>query len=122
MNKPILELKNVTIELGGKIILKNISFQVHDQESVVIIGPSGHGKTVLLKTMAGIFKPTEGHVLIDGEDWQNLESKEKHELARKLGMLFQNNALFDSMSVLDNVIFPMREHKLWPEDQLHDKA
>ena len=120
--KHILELKNVTVELGGKIILKDISFKIYDQESVVIIGPSGHGKTVLLKTMAGVFKPTHGQVLIDGEDWQKLESADKHHLARKLGMLFQNSALFDSMTVLENVIFPMLEHSLWPKEQLNDKA
>lgn len=122
MKKLVLELKDVTIELGGKIILKDISLKIYDQESIVIIGPSGHGKTVLLKTMAGIFRPTQGQVLIDGEDWQMLQTTEKHELARKLGMLFQNSALFDSLSVLDNVIFPMREHNLWPENQLHDVA
>jgi phospholipid/cholesterol/gamma-HCH transport system ATP-binding protein len=121
--KPVvLELKDVTVELGGKVIFKNVSLKIYDEESIVLIGPSGHGKTVLLKTMAGVFKPTHGHVYVDGEDWQNLQTQGKHDLARKLGMLFQESALFDAMTVLENVVFPMREHGLYNEEERHKIA
>ncbi|MCB0392533.1 MAG: ATP-binding cassette domain-containing protein [Bdellovibrionales bacterium] len=101
---------DVTIELGGKVILKDVNLKIFPGESIVIIGPSGHGKTVLLKTLAGVFAPTKGHVLVEGEDWQNLESQEKHDLAQKLGMLFQKDALFDSLTAAENIAFPLKEH------------
>jgi len=114
---PTLEMKKVTIELGGQVILKNVNLVVHKGESLVIIGPSGHGKTVLLKTLAGIFAPKTGQVLVEGEDWQALESEEKHHLAEKIGMLFQKDALFDSMTVAENINFPIKEHHLVSEKQ-----
>lgn len=107
---PTLEMKNVTVELGGKIIFKDVNLVVHENESVVIIGPSGHGKTVLLKTLAGVYEPIKGHVFVEGEDWQSLESTEKHRLAQKLGMLFQKDALFDSLTAAENIAFPLKEH------------
>jgi phospholipid/cholesterol/gamma-HCH transport system ATP-binding protein len=119
---PLLEMKNVSIELGGKSILENINLTIYEHETVVFIGPSGGGKTVLLKTLAGIYKPVKGQVLIEGEDWQNLESEDKHRLAKKLGMLFQQSALFDTMSAIDNVKFPMREHCQFSEEELTRQA
>lgn len=118
----ILEAKDVTIGFGEKIILNKINLQIHKNETIVFMGRSGAGKTVLLKTLAGIYPPLCGHVLIEGEDWQDLVSEEKHHLARKLGMLFQQGALFDTMSTLENVEFPMREHEHISEEQMHEKA
>jgi phospholipid/cholesterol/gamma-HCH transport system ATP-binding protein len=110
MSTPTLEMKNVTVELGGKVIFKDVNLVISEGESVVIIGPSGHGKTVLLKTLAGVFAPKKGQVFVEGEDWQSLESDEKHQLARKLGMLFQKDALFDSLTAAENIAFPLKEH------------
>lgn len=107
---PILEMKDVTVELGGKVILQDVNLVIHEGESVVIIGPSGHGKTVLLKTLSGVYPPVKGRVFVEGEDWQSLESDEKHHLARKLGMLFQKDALFDSLTAAENIAFPLKEH------------
>ena len=116
-------MKNVTVAFGDNVVLKDVSFQIHEGESVVIIGPSGHGKTVLLKTLAGVHKPQKGNVYVEGEDWQSLESDEKHLLAEKMGMLFQKSALFDSMTALENIIFPIREHHPEiPENKLQDRA
>lgn len=117
-DKITLEAKNATIELGGKVILKNVNLKIYEGESVVLIGPSGHGKTVLLKALAGVYHPIEGQILIEGEDWQSLESEEKHHLARKLGMLFQKDALFDSLSAAENIAFPLKEHTDMSEDEI----
>jgi phospholipid/cholesterol/gamma-HCH transport system ATP-binding protein len=119
VKKIALEMRNATVELGHKEILKNINLQVFEGERVVLIGPSGGGKTVLIKAMAGVYPPTKGEILIEGEDWKSLESDEKHELARKLGMLFQRSALFDTLTTLENVEFPIREHYDFEEEKIH---
>lgn len=106
----ILQLNNVTVELGGEIILKNVNLNVSHHETLVIVGPSGGGKTVMLKTMAGIFKPKQGQVFCEGEDWQNLQSEQKRKLAQHIGMQFQKSALFDSITTFENVAFPLREY------------
>lgn len=114
---------NVTVVLGGTVILKNVNLKINEGETVVFIGPSGSGKTVLLKTLAGVYAPSTGKVLLEGENWQQLDNEGKHKLARKLGMLFQQGALFDEMSTLENVEFPIREH--YPEkadDEVHALA
>lgn len=107
---PIIQLVDVTVELGGDTILKNINLSVLRGDTMVIIGPSGSGKSVLIKTMAGVIAPKIGHVYCEGEDWQNLQSEEKRKLAQHIGVQFQQNALFDSMNTFDNVAFPLREH------------
>ncbi|MGZ3769278.1 MAG: ABC transporter ATP-binding protein, partial [Bdellovibrio sp.] len=84
--------------------------------------PSGSGKTVLLKTMAGIYKPAKGHVYCEGEDWQNLTSQEKIVLSRKIGVQFQKSALFDSENAFENVAFPLREHTKLDEAAIEKKV
>lgn len=120
--KIALELQNVTVTLGGKDILKNLNLKIYENEIVVIIGPSGSGKTVLLKTMAGLFPPSSGTVLIEGEDWQKIESEEKHHLAEKIGIMFQQSALFDQMTTLENVEFPLIEHFDYPKEKVDQLA
>lgn len=107
---PAIEVKQVNVILAGELILKNVNLQVFHGETIVIIGPSGSGKTVLLKTMAGLYIPEQGHVYCEGEDWQNLQSEHKRKLSEKIGMQFQKSALFDSLTVAENVAFPIREH------------
>lgn len=122
MPAPILEARNMTISFDQKIILKGINLAIQAHETVVFIGPSGSGKTVLLKALAGIIAPSKGEVFIEGENWLELESDEKHDLAKKLGMLFQQGALFDTLTALENVEFPLREHFDFSEEELHQKA
>ncbi len=117
-NEIVLEAKHVTVELKDKVILRDINLTVHDQETVVFIGPSGSGKTVLLKTMAGIYPPKIGEVLIYQENWQSLTGDEKHDLAEKLGVLFQQGALFDTMTAIENIEFPLREHFNLSEEEM----
>lgn len=111
MNRKIeLEMKDVTITLGNNEILKNINLKIYENEIVVLIGPSGSGKTVLLKSLAGLYTPSKGHIFIEGEDWQKIEGERKHHLTEKVGIMFQQSALFDQMTVLENVEFPLKEH------------
>lgn len=118
MNQPAIKLDHVTVEFSGEVVLNDVSLEVRHGETLVIVGPSGAGKTVLLKTMAGIYKPSQGHVFCEGEDWQNLKSKKKIRLARKIGMQFQKSALFDSMNAYENVAFPLREHTTMSESEI----
>lgn len=122
MNHPALRLDNVTVKLGGEVILQNVNLEVAHGETLVIIGPSGSGKTVLLKTMAGIYAPVEGHVFCEEEDWQNLKSHEKIQLAKKIGMQFQKSALFDALDSFENVAFPLREHTHLNESEISEKV
>lgn len=103
----MIEVKNLIKSFPDKDVLKNISAKFETAKANLIIGRSGAGKTVLLKCMIGLMQPTSGSILYDGRD---LTKMSKHELLRlrsELGMLFQGSALFDSMSVLENVLFPM---------------
>ncbi len=114
---PVLQLNNVTIKFSEDTILSNVNLTIQHGETALIVGPSGGGKTVLLKTMAGIYKPSQGHVYCEGEDWQNLLSEQKRKLAEKIGVQFQKSALFDSLNVFENVAFPIREHHPEYQDQ-----
>lgn len=109
MASPTIELKDISIQWAEKPLLKRVSLQVMPGESLVLIGPSGHGKSTLLKLMAGLLTPTSGEVWIEGKNLHTMQGSEREHLAKKMGMLFQKNALFDSMTAAENVAFPMRE-------------
>lgn len=104
-----VETKDVQVAFDGQVILSNIQLQVAEKECLVLIGPSGHGKTVLLKTLSGLISPTSGQVFIYGHDWVTIEKSKKIEILKKIGMLFQKNALFDSLTCGENIAFPLRE-------------
>lgn len=104
-----VELKNVSFAFEEDVILQNISLKIFEGEKFVLVGPSGQGKSVLLKLMAGLLKPTAGEVIIRGKNWENIHGAEKSKLLSEIGMLFQKSALFDSLTVLNNVAFPLRE-------------
>jgi phospholipid/cholesterol/gamma-HCH transport system ATP-binding protein len=106
---PAIELRNVRFSYGRDLILENVSFSMAAGETVVLIGPSGKGKSTLLKLMAGLIKPREGSVVIEGNDLQSMSTDDRETLAKKIGMLFQKNALFDSLTSVENVAFPLRE-------------
>lgn len=109
LKKTVIELKNVSVQFHDEMILEDISLQVQEGENFVIVGPSGQGKSVLIKVMAGLIEPTSGEVHICGQNWGKLSLEEKHKQVLKMGMLFQKNALFDSMKVGENIAFPLRE-------------
>lgn len=120
MNETIIELENVSVSFDGDEgdILKNINLKIKRYDTFIVIGPSGSGKTVLLKTMAGLYTPRIGRVLCEGHELSTLNSQERQTLAQHLGMQFQRSALFDSLSVFDNVAFPLREQGHFSEEDV----
>lgn len=103
----MIELKNLCKSFEDKEVLKDINFKFEDGKVNLIIGQSGSGKTVLMKNLVGLFEPTSGEVLYDGRNFVQMSKKEKVLMRREMGMIFQSAALFDSMSVLENVMFPL---------------
>jgi phospholipid/cholesterol/gamma-HCH transport system ATP-binding protein len=107
---PAARLQAVDLKksFGTKVVLDGISFSVAPGESLVIVGPSGTGKSVLLKHLIGLVRPDSGKVFVAGEDLWALSHVERTRVRKKFGMSFQEGALFDSMSVFDNIAFPLR--------------
>jgi phospholipid/cholesterol/gamma-HCH transport system ATP-binding protein len=105
-----LTIENLTKSFGRQKVLKGISFTVPEGETVVVIGGSGQGKSVLLKHVMRLLVADEGDVLVGGQPIMKLTSREMDEVRKRMGMVFQEAALFDSMSLLENVAFPLRMH------------
>lgn len=103
----MIEVKNLYKSFGEKEVLKGINFTFEDGKTNLIIGQSGSGKTVLMKNLVGLFAPTRGQVLYDGRSFVEMSKKEKALMRREMGMVFQGAALFDSLTVLENVMFPL---------------
>jgi phospholipid/cholesterol/gamma-HCH transport system ATP-binding protein len=106
----IIELRGVYKSFGAQAVLRGVDLAVPTGRITVIIGRSGSGKSVMLKHMIGLIKPDRGQVLVAGEDLAAMDDRQLNRVRRRFGMLFQDAALFDSMTVFDNVAFPLREH------------
>ncbi|MFM6975617.1 MAG: ABC transporter ATP-binding protein [Sphingobacteriaceae bacterium] len=103
----MIEVKNIRKIFGEHVVLENISAEFRPGITNLIIGGSGSGKTTLLKCMVGLHEPDEGHVLYDGRDFTRMNFEERIAVRKEIGMLFQGSALFDSMTVEENIIFPL---------------
>ena len=103
----MIEINNLCKSFDDKDVLKNISTTFENGKTNLIIGQSGSGKTVLMKNLVGLLTPTQGTILYDGRDFVAMTKKEKILLRREMGMIFQSAALFDSLTVLENVMFPL---------------
>lgn len=103
----MIEVKNLTKSFDGRVVLDDISAVFEDGKTNLIIGRSGSGKTVLIKNIIGLMKPDSGEILYDGRNLITMDKDELNNLRREMGMLFQGSALFDSMTVLENVMFPL---------------
>jgi phospholipid/cholesterol/gamma-HCH transport system ATP-binding protein len=114
----VIELENVKKSFGGHEVLKGVSLKIPQGSTRVILGISGSGKTVLMKHIIGLLKPDSGRIVIDGVEITSFDDKELLEVRRKFGMVFQQSALFDSMTVFENVAFPLREHKKMTDDEI----
>ena len=103
-----IRVENLRKAFHGKVVLDGIDLALAEGESLVVVGPSGTGKSVLLKHLIGLVRPDSGRIFVDGRDFWALSDRERTEVRKKFGMSFQEGALFDSMSVFDNVAFPLR--------------
>lgn len=107
---PAVELRHVTKRFDTRAVLDDVSLSVTPGRSICILGRSGTGKSVALKHIVGLLRPDAGQVLVEGEDITHMSSRELSRVRRRIGFLFQNAALFDSISVGDNIAFPLRRH------------
>jgi phospholipid/cholesterol/gamma-HCH transport system ATP-binding protein len=111
-------LEHVSKRFGERLVLREIDLVIPRGQTTVILGGSGAGKTTLLRLLIALDRPTSGHIFVDGEDITRLNEVELNLVRRKFGMVFQYAALLDSMSVLENVAFPLREHTHLPEAEI----
>ena len=118
----MIEVKNITKSFDGKTILHNVDAQFHAGKTNLIIGQSGSGKTVLMKSIVGLVKPEEGEILYSGRDVMKMNSEQIKELRKEIGMLFQGSALFDYETVLGNVMFPLVMFTNMTQAEMRDRA
>ena len=118
----MIETRDLRKTFKNQVVLDGVSFRIENGESVAIIGRSGGGKSVLLKHLIGLMLPDSGDVLIDGENIVGMNERQLLRVRRKFGMLFQNAALFDSMSVAENVAFGLRRHEHLTEAEIAKKV
>ena len=114
MNESLIEVKHLTFKRGDRIIYNDLNLRVPKGKITAIMGPSGIGKTTLLKLIGGQLMPTEGEILFDGKDICKISNRELYEVRKRMGMLFQSGALFTDISTFDNVAFAIREHTNLP--------
>ena len=114
----MIEVRNLRKSFGGQSVLDGVSFRIENGESVAIIGRSGSGKSVLLKHLIGLLQPDRGDVLIDGQNIVAMNERRLLGVRRKFGMVFQGAALFDSMTVAENVAFGLRRHEHLTEPEI----
>lgn len=112
----LVEVKHLTFKRGSRVIYDNLNLQVQKGKVTAIMGPSGIGKTTLLRLISGQILPESGEILFDGRGICKANNKELYEIRQRMGMLFQSGALFTDISTFDNVAFPIREHTCLPEE------
>ncbi len=115
-SKPIIRVEDVTVAYGDSVVLKDLNFEVEQGEVFVILGGSGCGKSTLLKHMISLYCPLKGKILIDGVDIVTAEGSELREILRKIGVMYQNGALFGSMNLMDNICLALEEFTDLPRD------
>ncbi|PYS21671.1 MAG: organic solvent resistance ABC transporter ATP-binding protein [Acidobacteria bacterium] len=113
---PAIEFRGVTLEYDGRKVLNNLSFKVMKGETKIILGGSGSGKSTTIKLVLGLIKPDSGQILVDGEEVTNYSEVDMMRVRKKIGMIFQEGALFDSLSVYENVAFKLHEQGVAEED------
>jgi len=118
----LIEVRDLRQTLSGQEILRGLNLDIPKGQTMVLLGRSGGGKSVFLRHLIGLMKPLSGSIRIEGEEIAQLEERELEPVRRKIGMLFQDGALFDSMTVFENVAFPLRERGERSEKIIRDKV
>lgn len=118
----MIQFENVIKKFGDRTILKGISFEVKQGEIVFILGTSGTGKSVLLKNIVGLLRPDGGKIIIENEEVSSYSEAQYFAIRKKCGMVFQHPALFDSLTIYENVAFGLRKHYQFTEDEISDRV
>lgn len=118
MPTPVIQFKQLTYEIGDRVILDHVDLDIIDQEIFTIMGLSGAGKTTLLRLITGLIRPTSGSILLLGEDIANMSEQELNVVREKMGLVFQYGALFDSLTVRENVGFRLYEQTNQPDEAI----
>jgi len=118
----MISLQHLYKSFNDKQVLRDMSIEVERGESLVIVGGSGTGKSVTLKHIIGLIKPDSGHVIVDGQEINAMTALELNRFRRRFGMAFQEGALFDSMTVFENIAFPLRRHTKMTENEIRDRV
>lgn len=118
----MIEFKNLVKSFGERSVLKGLSLSIQEGEILFVLGTSGTGKSVLLKNLVGLLKPDQGEIWIDGEEVSHFNETEYQAVRKKCGMVFQQPALFDSLTIYENVAFGLRRHYKFHEDEIKAKV
>ena len=118
----MIEVKNIDKSFGDTQVLHDVSFKFERGKTNLVIGQSGSGKSVLTKCIVGLHTPEKGQIIYDGVDFSTMKKKEKKKIRTEIGMLFQAGALFDSLSVIENVIFPLKMFTKMSRNEMLDRA
>jgi phospholipid/cholesterol/gamma-HCH transport system ATP-binding protein len=121
-NHTVISMQHVEKAFGGKPVLRDLTIDICQGDSVVIVGGSGQGKSVALKHMIGLMQPDNGHIYVMDTDLCCMKARELNEFRRHFGMAFQEGALFDSMNVFENIAFPLRRHTNMTEDEIRARV
>ncbi len=113
-------MRGVTKSFGTHTVLKDITFDIPQGQITSVMGPSGTGKSVLLKNIIGLLRPDEGEIWVEGEETVRMGERDLYRVRRKFGVLFQDGALFGSMNIYDNIAFPLREHTRKTEKEIRE--
>ena len=118
----MIEIKNISKSFSGEKILDDVSFTFQKGKTNLIIGKSGSGKSVLTKCIVGLLEPDAGEIIYDGRSFRGIKNKERKNIRKELGMLFQGGALFDSLSVEENVAFPLKMFSNFSKEQILERT
>ncbi len=119
MTEPLIQIRNLHFSRGGKNIFNGIDMEIHGGRITAVMGPSGTGKTTLLKLIGGQLMPDQGEIIVDGQNVHQLNRSGLYALRKKMGMLFQSGALLTDLSVFENIAYPLREHTDLSDSMIH---
>jgi phospholipid/cholesterol/gamma-HCH transport system ATP-binding protein len=120
--KPLIQIVNLCKSFGSQKVLDGVNLDLYPAQTTVVLGPSGTGKSVLLKCIIGLLRPDSGEIWFDGQRIDQLPERDLRDIRLQIGLLFQMGALFDSMNVADNIAFPLVEHNSCTKDQIPERV